>query len=228
MMKHFQCFRLVFIRGRSARSHHRPWTHQSFAPQTPLTYIRNGYSARDVPRKTAKTPPTPSTPSNPLTPAVLHILLALSTEERHGYGIMKQVETESQGKVKMGPGTLYGSLNRMIAAGLIDESDKKVDPKMDDERRVYYKITALGRAGLAAELERYREVVAVAKKKQLAPGFLAYGPVETRFSNKVKQESRNPGKLLLRCLVPGLLASCFIRRALAPGTGGVSTDYHGV
>jgi DNA-binding PadR family transcriptional regulator len=128
-----------------------------------------------VPRKTAKAPFTPSTPSNPLTPAVLHILLALSTEERHGYGIMKQVESESQGKVKMGPGTLYGSLNRMIAAGLIDESDKKVDPKMDDERRVYYKITALGRAGLAAELERYREVVAIAKRKQLAPGFLAYG-----------------------------------------------------
>jgi DNA-binding PadR family transcriptional regulator len=106
---------------------------------------------------------------------VLHILLALSTEERHGYGIMKQVESESQGKVKMGPGTLYGSLGRMIEAGLISESDKKVDPKMDDERRVYYQITALGEASLAAELERYREVVAVAKKKRLAPSLLAYG-----------------------------------------------------
>ena len=58
----------------------------------------------------------------PLTPAVLHILLALSTQERHGYGIMKQVELDSQGKVKMGPGTLYGSLGRMIDAGLIRES----------------------------------------------------------------------------------------------------------
>jgi DNA-binding PadR family transcriptional regulator len=111
----------------------------------------------------------------PLTPAVLHILLALSTEERHGYGVMKQVESESQGKVKMGPGTLYGSLGRMMEAGLISESDKKVDPELDDERRVYYQITALGRAALAAELERYREVVAVAKKKQLAPNFFAYG-----------------------------------------------------
>ena len=104
----------------------------------------------------------------PLTPAVLHILLALSTQERHGYGIMKQVESDSQGKVKMGPGTLYGSLGRMIEAGLIRESDKKVDPKMDDERRVYYKITGLGQKALAAELERYREVVAVARETPFA------------------------------------------------------------
>ncbi len=72
----------------------------------------------------------------PLTPAVLHILLALSSGERHGYGIMKQVESESQGKVKMGPGTLYGSIGRMMEAGLIRESDKKADPGMDDERRI--------------------------------------------------------------------------------------------
>jgi DNA-binding PadR family transcriptional regulator len=111
----------------------------------------------------------------PLTPAVLHILLALSVKEGHGYGIMKQVQADSQGKVKMGPGTLYGSLGRMIETGLICESDKKRDPDMDDERRVYYKITGLGQDALAAELERYREVVAVAKKKQLASNSLAYG-----------------------------------------------------
>lgn len=111
--------------------------------------------------------------STPLTPAVLHILLALSTKERHGYGIMKQVESDSQGKVKMGPGTLYGSLGRMIEAGLIRESDKRVDPKMDDERRVYYKITGVGQKALTAELKRYREVVAVAKR--LAPNAFSYG-----------------------------------------------------
>src|SRR5688572_31269172 len=111
----------------------------------------------------------------PLTPAVLHILLALSVKERHGYGIMKQVQADSQGKVKMGPGTLYGSLGRMIEAGLIRESDKKIDPDLDDERRVYYKITGLGQNALAAELERYREILAVAKKKQLAPISFAYG-----------------------------------------------------
>ena len=107
--------------------------------------------------------------NGPLTPAVLHILLALSTQERHGYGIMKQVEAESQGKVKMGPGTLYGSVRRMIESGLICESDKKIDPKMDDERRVYYRITALGRKTLAAELQRYHDVIAVAREKSLLP-----------------------------------------------------------
>lgn len=110
----------------------------------------------------------------PLTPAVLHILLALSAQERHGYGIMKQVEADSQGKVKMGPGTLYGSLGRMIEAGLIRESDKKVDPKLDDERRVYYKITALGQKSLGAELQRYQEVVALARQRRLSPKELLY------------------------------------------------------
>lgn len=107
-------------------------------------------------------------PNRPLTPAVLHILLALSKRERHGYGIMKKVEADSQGKVNMGPGTLYGSLGRMIDAGFIAESDKKIDPKMDDERRIYYKLTALGRKTLAAELERYREIVSVAKQLRLS------------------------------------------------------------
>jgi DNA-binding PadR family transcriptional regulator len=111
----------------------------------------------------------------PLTPAVLHILLALSTEERHGYGIMKQVEQESRGKVKMGPGTLYGSIGRMMAAGLIHESDRKIDPAMDDERRIYYRLTAAGRKALAAELDRYRDVVAVANEKQVSPIAIADG-----------------------------------------------------
>jgi DNA-binding PadR family transcriptional regulator len=103
----------------------------------------------------------------PLTPAVLHILLALSAKESHGYGIMKKVQEDSKGKVKMGPGTLYGSLGRMIDAGFIRESEKKVDPEMDDERRVYYAITGLGRKSLAAELQRYHEVVVLAKRKTL-------------------------------------------------------------
>ena len=105
----------------------------------------------------------------PLTPAVLHILLALSTGERHGYGIMKQVQADSDGKTKMGPGTLYGSMGRMMEAGLIRECDRRVDPGLDDERRVYYELTGAGRAALEAELERYRNVVAVAE------GRLAHG-----------------------------------------------------
>jgi DNA-binding PadR family transcriptional regulator len=82
---------------------------------------------------------------------------------------MKQVEADSEGKVKMGPGTLYGSMRRMMRAGLIRESDKRVDPEMDDERRIYYQVTGAGREALAAELKRYRGVVAVAE------GRVAYG-----------------------------------------------------
>ncbi len=111
----------------------------------------------------------------PLTPAVLHILLALSPQERHGYGIMKQVEAESRGKVKMGPGTLYGSISRMMEAGLIRESGSKQDPDMGDERRIYYRLTGLGEKALAAELERYREVVALGKKQRLSPNAFSYG-----------------------------------------------------
>src|ERR1700751_4840567 len=96
--------------------------------------------------------PKKNTPQAPLTPAVLHILLALSTAERHGYGIMKQVEADSHGKVKMGPGTLYGSISRMMEAALIRESDKRVDPEMDDERRIYYQLPGAGRAALEVEM----------------------------------------------------------------------------
>ena len=124
-----------------------------------MTYIRYRYIVPGVSRNA----------SSPLTPAVLHILLALSTEERHGYGIMKQVERESGGSVKMGPGTLYGSIGRMMSAGLIRESDKRPDPALDDERRIYYAITGTGRKALNAELDRYRAVVAVATEKHVTP-----------------------------------------------------------
>jgi DNA-binding PadR family transcriptional regulator len=128
---------------------------------------------------------TKDTPDSPLTPAVLHILLALSAGERHGYAVMKQVEADSQGKVKMGRGTLYGSLGRMIEAGLIRESDKKIDPEMDDARRVYYKITGLGQQALQAELERYREVVAVAQQKRLQPNNFAYSREADSFMHRL-------------------------------------------
>jgi len=113
-------------------------------------------------------------PNPPLTPAVFHILLALSSGERHGYGIMKQVEVDSQGKVNMGTGTLYGSLKRMLDAGLVKESDKRVDPEMDDERRIYYQITGVGTKALAAELERYKRIVTLAQERKLLPKTFAY------------------------------------------------------
>lgn len=83
---------------------------------------------------------------------MLHILLALSHGERHGCGIMKQVKADSLGEVTMGPGTLYGSIKRMLEAGLIRESAQRVDPELDDERRIYYEITRAGRTALAAGL----------------------------------------------------------------------------
>ena len=109
----------------------------------------------------------PAKSPRPLTPAVLHILLALSTRDRHGYGIMKQVEEESQGRVNMGPGTLYGSLGRMIDAGLIEESDRRVDPEMDDERRRYYRLTDFGRMVVTAEAERLYHLVRQAQLRKL-------------------------------------------------------------
>ena len=115
-----------------------------------------------------------TTPNLPLTPAVFHILLALSSGERHGYGIMKQVEADSQGKVSMGAGTLYGSLKRMLDAGLVKESDNRVDPEMDDERRIYYQITGVGIQALSAELERYRRIVTLAQERKLYPKTFAY------------------------------------------------------
>jgi DNA-binding PadR family transcriptional regulator len=113
--------------------------------------------------------------STPLTPAVFHILLALSTGERHGYGIMKQVESDAQGTVSMGNGTLYGSLSRMLEAGLVKESDKRVDPEMDDQRRIYYRLTAEGQKAFAAELSRLRHIVELSRGKKLLPNAFAYG-----------------------------------------------------
>lgn len=74
----------------------------------------------------------------------------------------------------MGAGTLYGALKRMLDAGLVQESDKRVDPEMDDERRIYYQITGIGTKALAAELERYRHIVTLAHARKLYPKTFAY------------------------------------------------------
>lgn len=110
-------------------------------------------------------------PLTPLTPAVFYILLALASRERHGYEIMKQVKHDSQEQVTMGTGTLYGSLKRMLADGLIEEAGERPDPALDDERRRYYRLTDLGRQAFIAELQRYNNVVAIAQKRRLLPSF---------------------------------------------------------
>jgi DNA-binding PadR family transcriptional regulator len=103
----------------------------------------------------------------PLTPAIAHILLALADEDRHGYAIMQEVARLTAGAVRMGPGTLYGTVKRMIASGLLEEADERPDPELDDERRRYYRATALGRAVLEAETSRMSTLVSAARAKRV-------------------------------------------------------------
>ena len=106
----------------------------------------------------------------PLTPAVFHILLALADGEKHGYAIMQEVETISDGTVNMGPGTLYGSIKRMLVAGLIEESDERPDPEMDHQQRRYYQLSDFGERVLRAEAFRLDAVVRAARSKKILGG----------------------------------------------------------
>ena len=108
-------------------------------------------------------------PSKPLPPSEFHILLALGEEEQHGYAIMGRVEAITEGAVTMGPGTLYGSIKRMMADGLIEELDERPDPELDDERRRYYRLTDLGFRVATAEAQRLEQMVRSARAKKLLP-----------------------------------------------------------
>jgi DNA-binding PadR family transcriptional regulator len=103
----------------------------------------------------------------PLTPATFHILLALADEERHGYAIMQEVAERTESAVKLGPGTLYGSLKRLLEQGLVEESDERADPELDDERRRYYRITRFGMSVARAEARRLESLVRAARRKKL-------------------------------------------------------------
>lgn len=103
----------------------------------------------------------------PLTPAVFHILLALADMERHGYGIMQEVLANTDGQLKMGPGTLYGTLKRMLRDALIEETEERPDPAHTDERRRYYRLTDLGRRVLRAESRRLSDLVELVRRKQI-------------------------------------------------------------
>ena len=103
----------------------------------------------------------------PLTPAMFHILVALADKERHGYEIMREVDERSEGKVRVGPGTLYGSIKRMLSDGLIEELDERPDPELDDERRRYYRLSDLGRRIAIAEAQRLERLVKSARSKKL-------------------------------------------------------------
>ena len=103
----------------------------------------------------------------PLTPAVFHVLLALAGGERHGYAIMQEVAESTGGRIKMGPGTLYGTIKRLLEAGLIEESGERPDPALDDGRRRYYRLTGVGQRAVRAEARRYAELVEIARGKRL-------------------------------------------------------------
>ena len=105
----------------------------------------------------------------PLTPAMFHILLALADKDRHGYHIMREVDERTNGTVKLGPGTLYGSIKRMVADGLIHELEERPDPEFDDERRRYYRLTDFGYRVATAEALRLEQVVRSARAKKLLP-----------------------------------------------------------
>lgn len=103
----------------------------------------------------------------PLTPAVFHILLALADGEKHGYAIMQEVEESTEGRTRMGPGTLYGSLDRLLKARYIVESERRPAANEDDERRRYYRLSSFGRQVLQAEAARLARAVSHARLKKI-------------------------------------------------------------
>ena len=103
----------------------------------------------------------------PLTPAVFHILLSLSDEDRHGYGIMKEVEQRTEGRMQLKPGTLYQAIKRLLESGLIDEVGEKTEAEINDARRRYYQLSANGKVVMIAEAERLERLVQIARSKKV-------------------------------------------------------------
>lgn len=110
--------------------------------------------------------PAPAT-HLPLSPATFHILLTLTDGERHGYAIMREVADRTEGAVRLGPGTLYGSLKRLLQAGLVQEGAEREDPESAEERRRYYRLTEYGLAVVRAEARRLEAMVRAARRQRL-------------------------------------------------------------
>ena len=105
----------------------------------------------------------------PLTDSMFHILMSLSDKERHGYGILLEIEQRTDGALRMGTGTLYSAIRRLRSKSLIEETGERPDPEQDDTRRIYYRLTALGREVVLAEAARLDRLVAQARGKHLLP-----------------------------------------------------------
>jgi DNA-binding PadR family transcriptional regulator len=103
----------------------------------------------------------------PLTPLAFQVLLALADRDRHGYDIIKEVDTRTDGLIRLRSGTLYTLLQRLLAEGLILESDHRPDPEDDDQRRRYYAVTPFGRAVLTAEARRLESAIGEARRKHV-------------------------------------------------------------
>ena len=103
----------------------------------------------------------------PLPPATFHILLSLADGERHGYAIMREVAERTGGATRLGAGTLYGALKRLLDGGLVAEGGERADPAMGDERRRYYRLTPFGRLVARAEARRLDDLVRAARQKRL-------------------------------------------------------------
>ena len=103
----------------------------------------------------------------PLPLTVFHILLALVDKELHGYGIMKEISHSTENKLRLGPGTLYGAIKRLLQAGLIEQSSERPDPDQDDERRIYYRLTDFGQRVLGAETKRMSQLVSMSKARRV-------------------------------------------------------------
>src|SRR5262245_15799063 len=112
----------------------------------------------------------PAEPAQPVTPAVFLILLALAEGESHGYGIMQDVDRITQGGTRLGPGTLYRSIQRMLVDGLIEELAIALDDESDDDRRRYYRLTGKGLNVARAEARRLAELVDAARERRLIGG----------------------------------------------------------
>jgi DNA-binding PadR family transcriptional regulator len=105
----------------------------------------------------------------PLPSATFHILMALTDEDRHGYAIIQDVMTRTDGELRLSAGTLYRSIQRMLEQGLIVEARKRPAPALDDERRRYYSITTFGTAVARAEMRRLTQLVRLARARGLTP-----------------------------------------------------------
>ena len=106
----------------------------------------------------------------PLPEATFHILMEVAEDDRHGYAIIQEVATRTDGMLKLSPGTLYRSIQRMLEQGLIQETAERPAPELDDERRRYYRITSFGRAVAKAEARRLSQLVKLARESGFAPG----------------------------------------------------------